>query len=83
MRERLHDAMAIFEKFGPMDAFITLTANPTWSEIICELAEGEQVSDRPDLVARVFKLDITKNIVLGFCVALLNFNNEVRLMLVY
>ena len=33
-----------------------MTCNPKWNEIIDELRDGESVEDRPDLVARVFKL---------------------------
>jgi Helitron helicase-like domain at N-terminus len=76
MRERLQDAMSIFGKHGPPDLFITFTANPTWNEIISNLQRGEAASDRPDLVARVFKLklkalmeDLTVNHVLGRCTA--------------
>jgi hypothetical protein len=33
-----------------------MTANPTWREIKDELNPGQTYADRPDLVARVFKL---------------------------
>ena len=76
MRERCDDAMSIFAKFGPPDLFITFTANPRWPEIDENLQNGEQYSDRPDLVARVFKLklkslmdDLTVHGVLGKCTA--------------
>jgi nitrogen regulatory protein PII len=76
MRERCNDAMSIFGKFGSMDLFVTVTANPNWPEIAENLRPGEATSDRPDLVARVFKLklkaiieDLTKHSVLGKCVA--------------
>ncbi|XP_063781211.1 uncharacterized protein LOC134929546 [Pseudophryne corroboree] len=72
MRERCCDAMSIFAKWGAPDVFITFTANPTWPEIIENLRPGEQNSDRPDLVARVFKLklnslmdDLTKHGLFG------------------
>lgn len=58
MRERCADAMSIFGKFGAPDLFITFTANPKWREIIENLRPGEQSHDRPDLVARVFKLKL-------------------------
>jgi hypothetical protein len=64
--------MAIFSKFGAPDLFITFTANPKWPEIEENLRPGEQTSDRPDLVARVFRIklnslmkDLTKNHALG------------------
>lgn len=71
MRERCNDAMSIFGKFGSLDLFITFTANPNWPEITENLQRGEQPSDRPDLIARVFRLklaefmkDLTKNNIL-------------------
>ena len=33
-----------------------MTCNPHWPEIKAELKEGQKAQDRPDLVARVFKL---------------------------
>ena len=48
--------MAICRKFRKPDLFITFTCNPNWEEITRELRPGENVQDRPDLVARVFKL---------------------------
>ena len=48
--------MAICRKFHRPDFFITFTCNPNWTEITKELRENETVQDRPDLVARVFKL---------------------------
>ncbi|XP_063781333.1 LOW QUALITY PROTEIN: uncharacterized protein LOC134929683 [Pseudophryne corroboree] len=72
MRERCCDAMSIFAKWGAPDVFVTFTANPTWPEIIDNLRPGEHTSDRPDLVARVFKIkldalidDLTKHSLFG------------------
>ena len=48
--------MAICRKFRKPDLFLTFTCNTKWEEITRELREGEIVQDRPDLVARVFKL---------------------------
>lgn len=76
MREQCCDAMSIFAKFGAPDLFITFTSNPTWTEITENLAQGETSSDRPDLVARVFKIkldslinDITVQGTFGKCLA--------------
>lgn len=76
MRERCCDAMSIFSKWGSPDLFITFTANPSWKEIINNLQPGEHASDRPDLVARVFKIkldalikDITTNGIFGKSIA--------------
>ncbi|XP_063800227.1 uncharacterized protein LOC134968624 [Pseudophryne corroboree] len=72
MRERCCDAMSIFAKWGAPDVFVTFTANPTWPEIMDNLRPGEHTSDRPDLVARVFKIkldalidDLTKHSLFG------------------
>jgi Helitron helicase-like domain at N-terminus len=62
MRERYQDAMAIVSKFGPPDLFVTFTCNPAWPEIVNNLQAGEQSSDRPDLVARIFKLKLAEMI---------------------
>ena len=72
MRERCCDAMSIFARWGAPDLFITFTANPSWPEITENMRPGEHSSDRPDLIARVFKIkldtlinDLTKHGVLG------------------
>src|ERR1700761_1997770 len=41
---------------GKPDLFITMTCNPYWPEITRELLPGQLAEDRPDIVARVFKL---------------------------
>ncbi|KAK9280663.1 hypothetical protein L1049_014360 [Liquidambar formosana] len=52
------DAMAICRAMGPPDFFITFTCNPNWKEIQHELSRipGQRVDDRPDIVARVFRI---------------------------
>ena len=50
--------MAIVKEFGKPDLFITVTCNPKWPEIVDELLPNQQANDRPDLVARVFKLKL-------------------------
>jgi hypothetical protein len=52
---QFQDAMAICREFHKPDFFITMTCNPNWTEIVRELRPGENVQNRPDLVARVFK----------------------------
>ncbi|CAG8664175.1 7737_t:CDS:2, partial [Ambispora leptoticha] len=52
------DAMAIVREFGKPNLFITVTCNPTWPEITNELLPNQKSSDRPDLIARVFKLKL-------------------------
>ena len=53
---QFQDAMAICCEYHKPDFFITMTCNPKWTEITTELRPGETVENRPDLVARVFKL---------------------------
>jgi hypothetical protein len=48
--------MAICREFHKPDLFITMTCNPRWREIEDELLPGQTAQDRPDVVARVFKL---------------------------
>ena len=52
------DAMSIVREFGKPDLFITVTCNPKWPEITQELLYNQKAPDRPDLVARVFKLKL-------------------------
>lgn len=56
--EHYQDSMALSRKFGPADLFITMTCNPRWREIQENLLPGQQASDRPDLVVRVFNLKV-------------------------
>jgi hypothetical protein len=56
MSQSYHDAMAIVRYCGKPDLFITMTANPKWEEITSALLPGQTAQDRPDLVARVFRL---------------------------
>ena len=76
MQQNYQDAMAIVRGFGFPDYFVTMTANPAWPEITANLREWETAADRPDLVARVFKLkldellrDLTEHGVMGQCKA--------------
>jgi hypothetical protein len=57
MQQLFQDSMAIVRHFGKPTFFITFTANPRWPEIDREL-EGRQPTDRPDLIARVFRLKV-------------------------
>ncbi|KAL4606240.1 hypothetical protein ACB092_09G087600 [Castanea dentata] len=54
------DAMAICRKVGYPDLFMTFTCNPKWSKITrcLEFIEGQNVEDRPDIVTRVFKINL-------------------------
>ncbi|XP_048565321.1 uncharacterized protein LOC125545433 [Triticum urartu] len=55
MQRRFLDAMAIVQRFGKPDYFVTMTCNPYWEEITSNLAPGQTPQDRPDLVARVYR----------------------------
>ena len=46
--------MAIVTALGKPSLFITFTANPKWPEITQELLPGQDASDQPELVVRVF-----------------------------
>ena len=56
MHQRFQDAMAIVRYFRKVDLFVTVTVNPKSPEIQRELLLGQAAPDRPDLVARVFKM---------------------------
>ncbi|XP_071679433.1 uncharacterized protein [Lolium perenne] len=55
MQRRFLDAMAIVQRWGKPDYFITMTCNPYWEEITEKLLPGQLRQDRLDLVARVYK----------------------------
>lgn len=54
MEQNYQDSMTIVKNFGKPDLFITMTCNFQWPEIQENLLEGQEVSDRPDIVFRVF-----------------------------
>lgn len=56
MNQSYHDAIAMVQKFGKPDLFITMTCNPHWPEITAQLLPHQKAEDRPDIVSRVFKL---------------------------
>ena len=60
MQQLFQDSMAIVRFFGKPTFFITFTANPRWPEIVRELKPGQQPTDRPDLIARVFRLKVAE-----------------------
>jgi len=55
MNDKYHDSVTIELRFGKPDLFITMTCNTHWSEIQQTLLPGQSASDKPDLLARVFK----------------------------
>jgi hypothetical protein len=60
MKEAMEDAVATLVGLNELhpDLFITITTNPNCREIQENLRPGEKYTDRPDLVARVFKLKL-------------------------
>nr|XP_023920302.1 uncharacterized protein LOC112031817 isoform X2 [Quercus suber]XP_023920309.1 uncharacterized protein LOC112031817 isoform X2 [Quercus suber]XP_023920315.1 uncharacterized protein LOC112031817 isoform X2 [Quercus suber]XP_023920320.1 uncharacterized protein LOC112031817 isoform X2 [Quercus suber] len=60
MIQNYQDAMAICRWAGYPDLFLTFTCNPKWLEIISflELIPGQKPEDRPDIVARAFKIKL-------------------------
>ena len=60
MQERIQDAMTNVRTHGNPNLFITATCNPKWPEITAELLPGQSYTDRPDIVARVFRLKYKK-----------------------
>ncbi|KAI8557126.1 hypothetical protein RHMOL_Rhmol05G0311100 [Rhododendron molle] len=56
MFEIFQDSMAITRYNHHPDIFLTMTANPSWPEIIAALLPHQKSIDRPDLIARVFEL---------------------------
>ncbi|XP_068478881.1 uncharacterized protein [Phaseolus vulgaris] len=47
--------MAIVAHDGKPDIFLTMTCNPSWSEISSELKHFQTPQDRPDLLSRIFR----------------------------
>ncbi|KAI7938596.1 hypothetical protein MJO28_014175 [Puccinia striiformis f. sp. tritici] len=54
MQQLYQDAMALCRKYGPPSLFITMTANPTWPEIINYVPDHDETVDHPTLVVQVF-----------------------------
>ncbi|XP_056695709.1 uncharacterized protein [Spinacia oleracea] len=55
LKKRYLNAMALVQRYGKPDLFVTMTCNPNWPEIKQELATGEEAQNRPDLVSRIFR----------------------------
>jgi PIF1-like helicase/Helitron helicase-like domain at N-terminus len=76
MVQAYQDSMSLVRKYGKPTFFITKTCNPNWPEVQRELMHEQNATDRPDIIARVFKRrldaflhDITHNGILGRTVA--------------
>ncbi|XP_021766979.1 uncharacterized protein LOC110731425 [Chenopodium quinoa] len=55
MKKRYLNAMALVQRYGKPNFFVTMTCNANWPEIKAELSPGETAQDRPNLVARIFR----------------------------
>ncbi|XP_021761770.1 uncharacterized protein LOC110726598 [Chenopodium quinoa] len=55
LKRRYLNAMALVQRYGKPDLFITMTCNANWPEIKCELQPREKAQDRLDIVARIFR----------------------------
>ena len=60
MHERQQDTVSYVRLYGHPDLFITATTNPNWTEITDSLLPGQHPADRPDIVARIFRLKVLK-----------------------
>lgn len=60
MIQNFQDAMAICRWVGHPDIFLTFTCNAKWPEIqqVIQKTPGLKVEDRPDIIARVFKIKL-------------------------
>uniref|UniRef100_A0A8R7R995 Helitron helicase-like domain-containing protein n=1 Tax=Triticum urartu TaxID=4572 RepID=A0A8R7R995_TRIUA len=58
--QNYQDSIAICRKYGCPDLFVTFTSNAAWPEITEALSSipGQEPSDRPDIVNRVFKMKL-------------------------
>lgn len=60
MHDHYRDCMALVHQCGKPSLFITMTTNPNWPEIVRELLPDQTAADRPDIVARVFRLKLQR-----------------------
>jgi hypothetical protein len=72
MKRWYMDDMAMVQKFGKPNIFLTMTCNPNWYEIRRELLPGQTPQDHQNLVVHVFhaklhelKHMLTKHDILG------------------
>ena len=56
--ENLQSSLAITRKYGPPDAFITMTTNAKWPKVMDALLSGQTPQDRPDLATWAYHLKI-------------------------
>ncbi|XP_022885426.1 uncharacterized protein LOC111401769 [Olea europaea var. sylvestris] len=49
------DGMALVQRYGKPDVFLTITCNPNWPEIEQELRHNDEKQNRPYLLTRIFR----------------------------
>jgi hypothetical protein len=59
-KQLVEKALTVVKRLGHPTYFLTFTCNANWPEITQNLLPGQVSSDRPLLVARVFKLKLAK-----------------------
>ena len=52
------DVMVLVQTFGKPDIFLTITCNPNWPKIKQELRNNDEIQNRPDLIARIFRVEL-------------------------
>ncbi|XP_022847664.1 uncharacterized protein LOC111370209 [Olea europaea var. sylvestris] len=72
MTKRYMDAMSLVQRYVKPDVFLTMTCNPNWREIKCELKHSDEIQNIPDLLVQIFrakfeelKTDLVKRKLLG------------------
>ncbi|XP_075500132.1 uncharacterized protein LOC142538720 [Primulina tabacum] len=93
MRKRYMDAIALVQRYGKPDIFLTMTSNPNWAEIKSLCLPSDEIQNRPDLVSRIFhaKLQILsdelfKKDIFGHIIAytsVIEFQKEAYPMLIF
>nr|XP_009767467.1 PREDICTED: uncharacterized protein LOC104218629 [Nicotiana sylvestris] len=58
MQQCYMDVIALVQRFGKLDLFITMTCNPSWMKIKEHLWLTDEAQNRPDLITRVFRAKI-------------------------
>jgi Helitron helicase-like domain at N-terminus len=53
--EQIADSLAIAATYGPPTFFVTMTCNTNWPEIQSRLRPGQDFTDIPTVVIRVFR----------------------------
>ncbi|XP_073307171.1 uncharacterized protein [Primulina huaijiensis] len=63
MRKRYMDAIALVQRYGKPDIFLTMTSNPNWPEIKALCLPSDEIQNRPDLISSIFhaKLQVLRD----------------------